>query len=240
MECLEVGARRLGLAMTPQKMWKFRQYQEELLSWNQRVNLTAITNPSEIARFHFLDSLTVSLALTEASCTGGNICDVGSGAGFPGIPLKLMFPGMRLTLIDSTAKRTRFLNSLIETLGLKEVYVHTGRCEDLGHEGTLRESFDVVVSRAVASLSVMAELALPFCRLGGRIVLQKKGDIREELAQARFAFGQLGGRLVKVEPVPTEILDGQRVLTVVQKTVATPLMYPRRPGVPRKRPLKNS
>ena len=123
---------------------------------------------------------------------------------------------------------------------LKEVYIRTGRSEELGHEDTLRESFDVVVSRAVASLSVMAELALPFCRLGGYVILQKKGDIREELDQARFAFSQLGGRLVTVEPVPTEILEGQRVLTVVEKTGVTPLMYPRRPGVPGKRPLKNS
>ncbi|MCH8283958.1 MAG: class I SAM-dependent methyltransferase [Chloroflexi bacterium] len=138
---------------------------------------------------------------------------------------------------DSVAKRTRYLNGLVEELGLEGVRVVTGRAETLGHDTDLRESMDVVVSRAVAPMRVLVELVLPFCRVGGRAVLQKKGDIREELEQADNACRELGGRIIEVKPVPEDVLDGQRVLVVVEKVAATPVKYPRRAGIPAKRPL---
>ncbi len=237
MEWLQSGAQKLGFILTPQQIQKFCCYRDELLAWSRKVNLTAITEPSQIEMLHFLDSLTVALALPEPERAAGRICDVGSGAGFPGFPLKILFPGTTLALVDSAAKRTRFLSSLIGTLCLEDVEVHTGRCEDLGHNVAMRESFDVVVARAVASLGVLVEYTLPFCRVGGRAVFQKKGDIQVELSQAAHAWNELGGRLLEVKPVPEEVLGGQRVLVVVEKVSPTPDRYPRRAGVPAKRPL---
>lgn len=151
--------------------------------------------------------------------------------------MKILLPGISLTLIDSTAKRTRFLSALVAALGLENVEVHTGRCEVLAHNAQLRESFDAVVARAVAPLSVLAEYALPFCRLGGCAVLQKKGDIQAELSEAAQAWKELGGGPPEVKPVPQEVLGGDRVLVVVEKVSGTPERYPRRAGVPAKRPL---
>ena len=237
MQWLKSGAQRLGFALTTQQLQQFRSYQQELQVWSRKFNLTAITEPVDIERFHFLDSISVALAFPDSLRLTGRLCDVGSGAGFPGVPLKLLFPGISLTLIDSTAKRTRFLSSLVAAQGLENVEVHTGRCEDLAHETQLRESFDVVVARAVAPLRVLAEYALPFCRLGGYVVLQKKGDIQVELAEAAQTWKELGGGPPEVKPVPHEVLGGDRVLVVIKKVSGTPDRYPRRPGVPAKRPL---
>lgn len=237
MERLKRGALQLGFPLTPHQEEQFRCFSDQLVKWNRRVNLTAITDPAEIEELHFLDSLTLAPALPEAVRLGGRICDVGSGAGFPGIPLKIAFPGIGLTLVDSSSKRTRFLSLLTTVLGMEDVVVRTGRCEELAHASELRESFDVVVARAVASLRVMAEYAVPFCRLGGLAILQKKGDIVEELAQAAAAWDVLGARVVEVQPVPSDVLGGERVLVVVEKVEPTPDRYPRRPGIPAKRPL---
>jgi 16S rRNA (guanine527-N7)-methyltransferase len=237
VERLKHGALQLGFPLTSHQEEQFRCFSDELVRWNRSVNLTAITNPAEIEELHFLDSLTLAPALPEAVRLGGRICDVGSGAGFPGVPLKIAFPEIGLTLVDSASKRTRFLSSLKAVLGMDDVVVRTGRCEELGRLPELRESFDVVVARAVASLSVLAEYAIPFCRLGGLVVLQKKGDISEELAQAAAAWDALGARVVEVQPVPSDVLGGERVLVVVEKMEPTPDRYPRRPGIPTKRPL---
>jgi 16S rRNA (guanine527-N7)-methyltransferase len=228
---------QLGFPLTSHQEEQFRCFSDQLLKWNRRVNLTAITDPAEIEELHFLDSLTLALALPEAVRLGGRICDVGSGAGFPGLPLKIAFPGIGLTLVDSSSKRTRFLSLLTTVLGMEDVVVRTGRCEELAHASELRESFDVVVARAVASLRVMAEYTVPFCRLGGLAILQKKGDIVEELAEAAAAWDVLGARVVEVQPVPSDVLGGERVLVVVEKVEPTPYRYPRRPGIPAKRPL---
>jgi 16S rRNA (guanine527-N7)-methyltransferase len=234
---LQDAAYRLGIELDRRQIQQFRSYREGLIAWNQRVNLTAVTDPGEIEKLHFVDSLTLALAVPESVLDGGSIGDVGTGAGFPGVPLKVAFPGIKLTLVDSIAKRTRYLGGLAQDLGLEGVRIVTGRAETLGHDTGLRESMDVVVSRAVASMRVLVELVLPFCRVGGRVVLQKKGDIREELEQAGNACRELGGRVVEVKPVPAEVLDGQRVLVVVEKVAATPARYPRRAGIPAKRPL---
>ena len=237
MQRLQDAAHRLGIELNRRQIQQFRSYREGLIAWNQRVNLTAVSDPEEIEELHFVDSLSVALAIPEYVLDGGSVGDVGTGAGFPGVPLKVAFPGTNLTLVDSLAKRTRYLDALVEELGLEGVRVVTGRAETLGHDTGLRESMDVVVSRAVASMRVLLELVLPFCRVGGRAVLQKKGDIREELGQADDACRELGGRIMEVKPVPEEVLGGQRVLVVVEKLAATPAKYPRRAGIPAKRPL---
>ena len=237
MQRLNIGAKRLGFVLTTRQMQQFRCYQRQLLAWNRGINLTTITRPADIERFHFLDSLSVLLGLPEPLPSEARICDVGSGAGFPGVPLKILFPNARLTLIDSIAKRTKFLSALVSALGLDQVDVLTGRAEDLGRDSPLRESFDLVVSRGVASLRVLAELTLPFCRLGGLAVLQKKGDIDGEIVRASRAWDELGGGLPEVKPVPPEVLGGQRLLVVARKVAPTPIRYPRRAGIPAKRPL---
>jgi len=234
---LNIGTQRLGFVLTTLQMQQFHCYQHQLLAWNRRINLTGITRSADIERFHFLDSLSVVLGLPEPLPPGARICDVGSGAGFPGVPLRILLPNTRLTLIDSKAKRTNFLAALVSTLDLEEVNILTGRAEELGHDLPLRESFDLVVSRGVASLRVLAELTLPFCRLGGLVILQKKGDVDDEVVLAHRVWEELGAEPPEVKLIPPEILDGQRLLVVARKVAPTPIRYPRRAGIPTKRPL---
>ena len=221
----------------PTQLDNFQAYTKELLAWNRRVNLTAITEPFQVERLHFLDSLTVSLGLPAQVKSCGSLCDVGSGAGFPGVPLKIAFPGIKLTVVDSSAKRTGFLERLVSVLGLMDVEVINNRAEDLGRHPEFRERFDVVVSRAVAQTRVLLEYTLPLCRVGDLVIMQKKGDIQEEIDRASGALRELGGGQMKMADVPEEVLEGQRKLAVVKKTSKTPPGYPRRSGIPAKRPL---
>lgn len=237
MYWLNEGVKKLGFDLTCEQEGKFRRYSDELLAWNHKVNLTSITTPRDIERLHFLDSLTVALGFPRLLPDGYMVCDVGSGAGFPGIPNKILFPDIGLTLIEATLKRTKFLKHMVEVLDLKGVDVYAGRAEDLGHEPALRESFSLVMSRAVATLSVLAEYTLPFCRTGGHVILQKKGNINNELTEASRAWNTLGGTLVNVKSVPADVLDGDRVLVVIEKVASTQDKYPRRSGMPVKRPL---
>ena len=234
---IAIDAKRLGIELLPGQLDKFQAYTKELLDWNQRVNLTAITEPFQVERLHFLDSLTVSLALPEQVRSCGSLCDVGSGAGFPGVPLKIAFPGIKLTVVDSSAKRTGFLERLVSVLGLADVEVINGRAEEMGQRSEFRERFDVVVSRAVAETRVLLEYALPLCQVGGLVIMQKKGDIQEEVERASGALHELGGGGLKMVEVSEEVLEGQRKLAVVDKTSKTPSLYPRRTGIPAKRPL---
>ena len=231
------GAGGLGLDVGPVQERQLRRYLDELLAWNRRVNLTAVTLPEEVERVHFLDSLTVAAAIPEVLRAGCSLIDVGTGGGFPGVPLKVIFPDIELTLVESVAKKTAFLHHLVDALDLKGVQILTGRAETLAGEPSLRECFDVAVSRAVGPIRVVAELVLPFCRIGGRAVLSKKGDISRELTEAAPALDKLGGELMEVSPVFEEVLGGQRVLVVIEKVAPTPVGYPRRPGIPAKRPL---
>ena len=234
---IATDAKRLGISLSPGQLDSFQAYTKELLDWNQRVNLTAITEPFQVERLHFLDSLTVSLALPAEVKSGGSMCDVGSGAGFPGIPLKIAFPGIKLTVVDSAAKRTGFLERLVSVLGLEDVEVINGRAEDLGRRSGFRERFDVVVSRAVAETRVLLEYTLPLCRVDGLVIMQKKGDVQEEVDRASGGLRELGGGPLKMVEVPEDVLEGQRKLAVVKKTSNTPSGYPRRTGIPTKRPL---
>ena len=234
---IATDAKRLGIDLLPGQLDKFEAYTRELLAWNRRVNLTSITEPLQVERLHFLDSLTVSLALPEQAKSGGTLCDVGSGAGFPGVPLKIAFPGIKLTVVDSSAKRTGFLERLVSVLDLADVEVINARAEEMGQRSEFRERFDVVVSRAVAETRVLLEYTLPLCRIGGLVIMQKKGDIQEEMDRASGALRELGGGRMKMVEAPEEVLEGQRKLAAVEKTSTTPSRYPRRTGIPAKRPL---
>ncbi len=238
LEKLTRGARELGLVLTPEQVQKFQLYYEELVEWNKRANLTAITDYEGVQLKHFLDSLTLIPALQGLSWAGEDVSvlDVGTGAGVPGIPLKGFLSGIRLVLLDSVAKKTAFLQHLVDKLGLDHVQVLTGRAEEIAHQSDYREKFDLVLSRALSRLSTVAELALPFCRCGGLLIAQKKGSIEEELGQAAKAIDILGGRVKEVRNVGLECL-GQRCLVIVEKVSSTPQRYPRRTGVPAKRPL---
>ena len=163
--------------------------------------------------------------------------DVGSGAGFPGLPLKIAWPGLNVTLVDSVGKKAAFLRHVVDTLGLEGVEVEVGRAEALAHEAHLRESFDVVASRAVANMAALAELTLPFCKPGGIVVAQKKAGIEDELRDAERAIALLGGALERIEAVDDVEPDDPRWLVVLRKVAPSPSRYPRRPGIPAKRPL---
>ncbi|MFQ5987885.1 MAG: 16S rRNA (guanine(527)-N(7))-methyltransferase RsmG [Dehalococcoidia bacterium] len=236
MERLIAGAKRLGLSLTSEQVGKFEVYYEELIRWNRRVNLTAIVDYEEVQAKHFLDSLTIALALKMPPSF--RLLDVGSGAGVPGVPLKILFSNISLTLLDSVHKKTDFLDHLVARLGLEGVEVLTGRAEDLAREGRYREQFDLVLSRGVAQLASLVELALPFCTLGGSFIAQKKGEIEREIEEAMGAIDILGGRLREVKRVELEELGEERSLVIIDKLIATPNGYPRRAGIPSRRPLK--
>ena len=233
----EKGLEQLGLNLTSRQLDTFQRYYRELTDWNRRFNLTRIVEHPQVQRLHFLDSLTAWLVLSRQANRGGRVMDLGSGAGFPGLPLKIAFPEISLTLVESVGKKVSFLQHLLLTLELPDVEVLHGRAETLAHESAHRAAFDTVLTRGLAPLRVLAELALPFCRQGGVMVAYKKGDLSEELAQAQNAITLMGGRIVKQQAVDVEGLRDRRVLVVIKKVADTPAKYPRRPGVPKKSPL---
>ena len=239
MEKLLKGAGKLGLSLSSDQVRQFEEYYREMLDWNQRINLTAITGYEEVQIRHFLDSLTiVSVLGSSRSHECLNILDVGTGAGLPGIPLKIAIPEIKLTLVEATGKKTAFLNHVIDVLGLKDVEVVTGRAESLAHNDDYRAGFNFVLSRAVASLATLVELTLPFCPTGGTVIAPKKGDVDKEVEEALKAIDTLGGSLREVSMVELDALIDDRYLVIIDKVFPTPDKYPRRPGIPEKRPIK--
>ena len=238
MEKLASGAKKLGIELTSRQLEQFQIYYHELIEWNQRVNLTAITGYEEVQIKHFLDSLTTVLALKHPL---GKECfrliDVGTGAGIPGIPLKIILPDIKLVLLEATAKKADFLHHIKHKLGLDDVEIIVGRAEDVAHKAQYRENFALVLSRAVARLPTLVELTLPFCAPGGSFIAQKKGDIGPEISQAGMAIRLLGGNLREVKRVDLAEFTDARWLVVIGKVSPTPQQYPRRPGIPAKRPL---
>jgi 16S rRNA (guanine527-N7)-methyltransferase len=238
MKQLVSGALKLGIQLSEPQLEQFETYYRELADWNERMNLTAITDYEEVQIKHFLDSLTVITVLKPADITRSpSVIDVGTGAGLPGLPVKIALPRTRLALLEATAKKCTFLQHLTTTLGMQDVEIVNARSEAAAHDARYREKFYLVLSRAVASLPTLAELALPFCAVGGLFIAQKKGDIEKEIEQSQSAIEIMGGRLREVRPVLFEGLNDQRYLLVIDKVRPTPPAYPRRPGLPAKRPL---
>lgn len=246
MEILAEGARALlGLELTEVQLEAFQIYYQELADWNERTNLTAVTNYEEVQIRHFLDSLTLAYPKLRGDpddklfdMATANLLDIGAGAGFPGLPLKIIYPQLHLTLVDSVGKKTNFLTHLVNKLQLQNVTVLTGRAEDLGQQPEHRERYDVATGRAVAALPVLAEYCLSLCKIGGLFIAPKKADITDELASAQVAIAKLGGSLrhtpeFELEPNSRD----KRKLIVVDKVKPTPSGYPRRAGLPAKRPI---
>jgi 16S rRNA (guanine527-N7)-methyltransferase len=242
MKKLVEGAGKLGIRLSAKQVGEFELYYRELIEWNKKINLTAITDYSSVQVKHFLDSLTVTLALSkkELARSDFTIADVGTGAGFPGLPLKILFPEPRLMLIESTTKKIAFLHQIIRKLGLENVEVVNRRAEEAAHLLLCRERFALVLSRAVALLPTLVELALPFCQVGGKFVAQKKGEIDWEINRAKEAIEILGGRLDQVKRIEMDEFTEPRYLVIIDKIHPTPGKYPRRPGVPRRRPIQTT
>jgi len=236
---LTQGLRDMGLELTSSQAKQFELYYQELLEWNKRINLTSITDYEEVQIKHFLDSTTVILALAreEMNKPDLSIIDIGTGAGFPGLPLKIVLDQSRLVLVDSTAKKAAFLRHISQKLKLSNVEIVTGRAEEIAHLPLYRQQFDLVVSRAVASLPTVVELALPFCQIGGKFVAQKKGEISQEITKASKAINVLGGRLNQVKEIELGEFSDERYLVIIDKICPTPEKYPRRPGIPKRRPI---
>ena len=231
------GCRKLGISIDDHQEQQFTRHYTTLADWNQRVNLTSIVQPEAVQTLHFLDSLTVANALPAGILQSGRVLDVGAGAGFPGIPLKIAFPGIKLELIEATAKKVDFLYHLVDHLGLDGVEVRLGRAEDLANNPKLRESFDVVLARGLAKMAALAELTLSFLRPGGLLVAHKKGDIDQELTDATKAIKVMGGKPANLRTVGAPGLKDGRVLVMVEKVSPTPVGYPRRAGLPVKQPI---
>jgi 16S rRNA (guanine527-N7)-methyltransferase len=232
-ELLAATAADWGLPLRSAQLEQFARYAALLIEWNAHINLTAISAPDQIYRRHFLDSLSLALFWGDAP---QRLIDIGSGAGFPGVPLKILRPELELTLVDSVGKKTAFLRHLVQTLGLQHVHVYTARIEDLGRDPAERERYDVVTARAVAELRVLVEYALPLARVGGRMLAPKGAGAAAEIADAANAIALLGGAPARRETVH---LPGQdsAVVIVIPKIAATDARYPRAVGLPRRRPL---
>jgi 16S rRNA (guanine527-N7)-methyltransferase len=235
LSTLQEGAEKFSLSFNEKKLDQFALYKDLLLAWNQRVNLTAITGDEDIQIRHFLDSLTCIIVTGDLS--GRSVVDAGTGAGFPGLPLKIYYPEMRLTLIESVGKKTNYLRVVVEELGLKDVRIISERLEIVGQDPDYRESFDWAVSRGVAKFSVLMEYLLPLCRVGGQALAQKGEGALEASKSAAQAISLLGGGEPEIRPVILPDRKLTHYLVVIPKIAQTPLKYPRRPGIPSKRPL---
>ena len=225
--------KKFNIYINNDQIQKFQRYKELLLEWNEKINLTAITDEEEIILKHFVDSLTVLKYINE----NDKIIDVGTGAGFPGIPIAIMMPNVKITLLDSINKRINFLNEVIKELDLKNVETIHSRSEDCGKDILYREKFDISIARAVANLSTLSEYLLPFVKIGGKMICMKGSEIEEELKNAQYAIKVLGGKIISRDEFTLPESDIKRNIIIVEKEQYTPKMYPRKAGLPAKEPI---
>lgn len=225
----------LGFTVTEQMMEQFAKYTTFLQEWNEKINLTAITETEEVYLKHFYDSIVVAKYVDLSN--PAKLVDVGSGAGFPSIPLKILLPHLEITIIDSLMKRINFLQLLVDELGLEGVHLFHGRAEDLGQDKEHREQYDFATARAVARMSVLSEYCLPFVKVGGKFLALKGDKGEEELRQARQALKILGGEVERVEVFDLPLDAGERSILEIKKSKRTPKKYPRQAGIANKKPL---
>lgn len=233
LEKFERGLNELGITLSEEQMQQFLTYYEMLVEKNKVMNLTAITEFDEVVEKHFLDSL--SLVKVYDLTKPVRILDLGTGAGFPGIPLKIAFPELEIVLADSLNKRILFLDEVIAELGLQKITTVHARAEELAKNKEYRETFDLVVSRAVANLASLSEYCVPFVKLGGKFISYKSGEIEEELTNAKRAIFLLGGKTEEV--VKFDLYEQKRSFVLIKKEKGTPKTYPRKAGTPTKSPL---
>jgi 16S rRNA (guanine527-N7)-methyltransferase len=225
----------LGLHLTPNQIASFIKYEQELIEWNQRFNLTAIDDPQKIRVKHFLDSLTCTLVMREK--IGDRIIDIGTGAGFPGIPLKIVFPALQLTLVESVGKKKEFCQHVVNLLGLERVEVVQERAEVIGGQEYHRQQYDWALARAVAGMPTLMEYLLPMVQIGGYALAMKGESGPAETQDSEYAMQLMGGHLHQVTQVSLPGVEDERYLILVKKVAATPDRFPRRVGLPAKRPL---
>lgn len=239
LSIFDKGLEELGISLSEEQKQQFIRFYEMLVEKNKVMNLTAITEFEEVIVKHFLDSLAiVNVVSKEMLASDVRIIDIGTGAGFPGIPLKIAFPDIKITLLDSLNKRINFLKEVCEELKLENVEFIHGRSEDFGKNPQYREQFDLCVSRAVANLATLSEFCIPFVKLGGSFVSYKAGDCGEEVKESAKAVDKMGGQIEMTKEYTVPTSDLNRVLLVIKKEKATPKAYPRKAGTPSKEPVK--
>ncbi|OPX04191.1 16S rRNA (guanine(527)-N(7))-methyltransferase RsmG [Geobacillus sp. LEMMY01] len=225
-----------GIPLSSRALAQFERYYELLVEWNEKMNLTAITDKPGVYVKHFFDS--VSPAFYYDFSAPLALCDVGSGAGFPSLPLKICFPHLRVSIVDSLQKRIRFLEHLTAELGLADVALYHERAETFARQKGMRESFDIVTARAVARMPVLAELCLPLVKMGGTFIAMKAASAPEELKEGNKAISVLGGEVTATETFTLPFDEGERTIIFIQKMRKTPNQYPRKPGTPNKQPIQ--
>lgn len=230
---LDSKMKKIGINLTQNQINQFYKYEKLLLEWNEKINLTRITDEQEIILKHFVDSLTIQKYIKENT----KIVDIGTGAGFPGIPLKIVNPDNEIALIDSLNKRIVFLNEIIEKCELKNISAIHARAEEIGHNKQYREQYDIVTSRAVAKLNVLLEYMMPLVKVGGKCICMKGPNIKEELTEAENAIKILGGQIEAVEEITLPDTDNERTIIVIKSVKPSPNKYPRKPGTPTNSPL---
>lgn len=227
-------SKQINIDLNEKQLNQFKKYMDLLLEWNEKINLTAITEEDEVILKHFIDSMTANKYIEKET----SIVDVGTGAGFPGIPVSIVRDDVKVTLVDSLNKRINFLNEVISNIELKNINTIHSRAEDFGKNKQYRESFDISVSRAVANLSVLVEYLLPLVKVGGKCICMKGSEVEEEIAEAKFAIKELGGKIESVNEFCLPGTDIKRNIIVIKKERNTPNKYPRKSGTPSKQPLK--
>ena len=229
------GAKQLGIDLSDRQVEQFMRYKELLQEWNEKMNLTAITEDREVMTKHFLDCMTINKALDMKNQK--TVIDIGTGAGFPGLVIKIAFPHLEVTLVDALKKRLNFLDAVIEELGLTNIKCIHSRAEDLGKNKVYREGFDICASRAVANLAVLSEYTLPFVKVDGYLIALKGQRLDEELEQGEKAIGILGGKLEEVVHTGVPFTDLDHKIAKIKKVKPTAMKYPRKAGEPTKSPL---